>query len=111
MSPLLGSIQVIGHTVLVKSQSGPDAGVTVERTIVGVIANMRSSGVDTRARSEAYVPYAQHPVAALQIVAEPNQDQDAEAAVEMRAAVRGLRPDLVVEPPRAMDPIVALRAE
>jgi hypothetical protein len=94
--------QVVGQRILVKSQSGPAAAAPVERMIVGVIANARSSGVDTRPRNEAYVPYAQNPVVGLQIVAEASAGREGEAAAQMRAAVRALGPDLVVAPPRSM---------
>ncbi|MEX2270449.1 MAG: ABC transporter permease [Vicinamibacterales bacterium] len=100
---------VLGERILVKSQGGPAAAVAVERTIVGVIANTRSSGVDTRARMEAYVPYAQNPVAGLQIVAEAKPGRQAEAASEMRAVVRALRPDLVVAPSRSMEDMIRQR--
>jgi putative ABC transport system permease protein len=101
--------QVVGHRIVVKSQSGPAAATAVERTIVGVIANTRNSGVDTRPRNEAYIPYAQNPVAGLQIVAEAYPGREGEAAAEMRAAVRALRPDLIVSPPRAMSALIRQR--
>jgi putative ABC transport system permease protein len=101
--------QVVGERILVKSQSGPAAAAAVERMIVGVIANTRSSGVDTRLRNEAYVPYAQNPVVALDIVGEAHAGREAEAASEMRAAVRALRPDLVVAPPRSMEDMIRQR--
>jgi putative ABC transport system permease protein len=100
---------VIGQRIVVKSQSGPAADAPVERTIVGVIANTRSSGVHTRSRDEAYVPYAQNPVVALQVVAETNAGREAEAALQMRAAVRAIRPDLVVGPPRSMEAMIRQR--
>jgi hypothetical protein len=101
--------QVIGRRILVKSQSGPAAAAPVERLIVGVIANTRSSGVDTRYRNEAYVPYAQNPVVALQIVAEAYAGREGEAANQMRTAVRALRPDLVVGSPRSMEAMIRQR--
>jgi predicted permease len=101
--------QVLGQRIVVKSQSGPAAAAPVERTIVGILANMRNSGVDTRPRNEAYVPYAQNPVAMLQIVAEGHPGRDADATAALRAAVRELRPDLVVAPPRAMDDLIRQR--
>jgi putative ABC transport system permease protein len=100
---------VIGRQILVKSESGPAAVAAVERTIVGVIANTRSSGVHTRSRDEAYVPYAQNPVAALQIVAEARPGREAEAALQLRSAVSAIRPELVVGPPRAMEVMIRQR--
>jgi putative ABC transport system permease protein len=101
--------EVIGQRILVNSQSGPAAAAPIERTIVGVIANMRNSGVDTRPRSEAYVPYAQNPVDLLRIVGEAHNGREGEAAAEMRAAVRELRPDLVVAPPQSMETLIRQR--
>jgi putative ABC transport system permease protein len=101
--------QVLGQRIVVKSQSGPAAAAPVERTIVGVLANTRNSGVDTRPRNEAYVPYAQNPVASLQIVVDAHPGREAEAGAEMRAVVRALRPDLVVAPPRVMEDMIRQR--
>ena len=95
--------QVIGQRIAMKAPGGPATEGPVERTIVGVVANTRSSGVHTRSGQEAFVPYAQHPVGPLQVVAEAHPGHEAEAAVQMRTAVRELRPDLVVAPPRLMD--------
>jgi hypothetical protein len=95
--------QVIGQRIVMKAPGGPATEGSVERTIVGVVANTRSSGVHTRPGQEAFVPYAQYPVGPLQIVAEAHPGHEAEAAAQMRAAVRELRPDLVVAPPRLMD--------
>ena len=101
--------QVLGQTIPMKSLSGPAAAAPVERTIVGILANTRSSGVHTRATSEAYVPYAQNPVISQQIVAEATPGHEGEAASQMRAAVRELRPDLVVAPPRSMEAMIRQR--
>jgi hypothetical protein len=97
--------QVVGTRVVVKHETGPAAAAPIERTIVGVLANMRNSGVDTRPRSEAYIPYAQNPFNLLRIVAEAHAGREAEAAVQMRAAVRALRPDLVIQPLQSMTSI------
>jgi putative ABC transport system permease protein len=93
---------VVGQRIVMKALFGPAIDIPVERTIVGVVANTRSSGVHTRPGQEAFVPYAQYPGVALQIVAEAHPGREAEAAAQMRAAVRELRPDLVVAPPRLM---------
>jgi predicted lysophospholipase L1 biosynthesis ABC-type transport system permease subunit len=77
----------------------------MERIVVGVLANMRNSGVDTRPRSEAYIPYAQNPGNLLRIVAEALPGREAEAGQQMRAAVRALRPDLVVPPLQSLTAI------
>jgi putative ABC transport system permease protein len=101
--------RVVGERILVTSQAGPAAAAPVERLIVGVIADTRNSGVDTRPRAEAFVPYGQNPVAALQIVADAVPDREMEAAADMRSAVRALAPDLVVAPPRSMEALIRQR--
>jgi putative ABC transport system permease protein len=97
--------QVVGERVLVRSESGPAGAAPMERIVVGVLANMRNSGVDTRPRSEAYIPYAQNPGNLLRIVAEALPGREAEAGQQMRAAVRALRPDLVVPPLQSLTAI------
>jgi putative ABC transport system permease protein len=101
--------QVVGQRLLMKSSFGPASDIPVERTIIGVVTNTRSSGVHTRPAPEAFVPYAQHPVVALQIVADARSGREAEAMAQMRAAVRELRPDLVVAPPRLMEDWIGQR--
>lgn len=92
--------QVVGQRITVQSQGGGSA--PIERTIVGVLANTRNSSADTRPRNEAYIPYAQVPVAYQWVVVEAEPGRAAEVAAGMRAAVRALRPDLVVGAPRPM---------
>jgi putative ABC transport system permease protein len=92
--------RVVGQRITVQSQ-GPNA-LPIERTIVGVLANTRSSPVDTRPRPEAYIPYTQFPVISQWVVVEAVPGRHAEAAAGMRAAVRALRPDLVVGEPWPM---------
>jgi putative ABC transport system permease protein len=101
--------QVVGQRILMKSQTGPAAVAAVERVIVGIVSNTRNNGVDTRSRSEAFVPYAQNAGVVLQIVAEASAGHESEAAAQMRAAVRALRPDLVVAPPRSMVAMIRQR--
>lgn len=101
--------QVVGQRVLMKAMFGLDANIPIERTVVGVVANTRVSGVHTRPAQEAFVPYAQSPVVSLQIVAQSRPGREVEAAAEMRAAVRELRPDLVVAPPRVMSDLIRQR--
>ena len=95
--------QVLGERILVQSEPASTGVAPVERTIVGIAANTRFSGVDTRPRVEAFVPYAQNPRVLLRIVVKARAGREAEAAVQMRAAVRALRPDLVVAPPQLME--------
>ena len=66
--------QVIGDRI-VMAQVGPTSNVPVERTIVGVVANTRSSGGHTRPGQEAFVPIAQSPRIALQIIEMTDEDR------------------------------------
>jgi putative ABC transport system permease protein len=70
----------------------------VDWQIVGVLANTRSLGNDTRARPEFYVPYAQNPVTVLHTFVDTDRWRDPAAAAEIRGAIRALDPDLVIEP-------------
>lgn len=93
---------VVGQSILVQSQG---ATAPVERTIVGVLGNTRNSGIDTLPRAEAFVPYAQFPVAYQHVVVEAEAGRSADVAGAIRGAVRALRPDLVVARP---EPLLAL---
>ncbi|HEY7474955.1 MAG TPA: ABC transporter permease [Vicinamibacterales bacterium] len=97
--------QVLGQRIVVKAQGGALNAIPVERMIVGIVGNVRQSGVDTRPRSEVYVPYAQNPSNLLRIVAEAHAGREAEAAVQMRAAVRAFRPDLIIPPIQSLSSI------
>ena len=101
--------QVLGQRVVVKAQGGALNAIPVERTIVGILANTRMHGTDTRVRSEAYIPYAQNPGNLLRIVAEAYPGRAGEAGVQMRAALRELAPDLVVVPPQPMERLIRQR--
>ncbi|HXT70509.1 MAG TPA: ABC transporter permease [Vicinamibacterales bacterium] len=96
---------VLGRTLLIK----PAGATPVVRTIVGVVEDMRSSGVSTRVVPEAYVPYAQNPTIALWMVAAVRAGRDAEAALQMREAVHALRPELVVTQPRSYGGLIYQR--
>ena len=100
---------VVGMRVAVKAESGPAASGAIPRTIVGVLANTRSSGIHTLPRAEAYVPFAQNPVAAQQIIVEAAAGREAEAAEELRRAVRALDPTLPVSPPQPMESMIRAR--
>ncbi len=95
--------QVLGSTIGVTSLSRFDQGDRlVQRRIVGVVANTRSFGSDTRPRSEVYVPYAQDPLASAYVITEASAGSDASVAAAMRAGVRALRPDLAVNDVEAL---------
>jgi predicted permease len=94
-----GDGQVIGVRLPMVLDSAGPRDAPVERTIVGVIADTRGTGGDVRARSEAYVPFAQDPDVSLMLVVEYVPGRSAEAAAAVRSTLRRLRPDLVVAPP------------
>jgi putative ABC transport system permease protein len=88
---------VIGERVLAAGprRRGEPA---IERQIVGVIANTRSRGGDTRPASEFYVPYAQSPIPLLYLIVETDARHEVPVAAGIRQAIRALHPTLVVEP-------------
>jgi putative ABC transport system permease protein len=96
--------RVLGDWIPVKP-SPRSADAPVLRQIVGVVANTRSTPQHTRVTEEAFVPFAQQPTTAFFIVAESDGGSDAAAAAELRAAVRALRPDLVVD---ELEPMAAM---
>jgi putative ABC transport system permease protein len=73
----------LGSIVVVKGIDGR----TESRQIVGVLRDTRSSGGDTRSRPELYVPYAQSPVAALNIIIRTPNPSDPRLRDAVRAAV------------------------
>jgi putative ABC transport system permease protein len=89
--------QVIGERIAMNLTLMGRPGPPSERTIVGVIANTRGSGIDTTTRSEAYLPYAQIPGPQTLIV-DYLPGRSAEAAAAVRAALRELRPDFAITP-------------
>jgi putative ABC transport system permease protein len=88
--------RVVGRRVSVKT-SGRGNDPAIERTIVGVIGNMRTIGSSTAPRAEAYIPYSQNPIPVMFVVAGFDGRNDAAVTAELRAAVRALRPELAVE--------------
>jgi putative ABC transport system permease protein len=102
--------RVIGRRIAVGNPARPDDS-PVDRLIVGVIANTRSTGADTRPRSEAYVPYAQDRSNFLNVIVETDGLSDAAIAAEIRAAVRTLRPDQVIQPIQPLTAMLERRVE
>jgi putative ABC transport system permease protein len=65
------------------------------RTIVGVVGDVRDRGVDRAAEPQLYMPYAQRATSGFFVVARGSDDVSA-ILTEMRAAVRGVDPDLPI---------------
>jgi putative ABC transport system permease protein len=59
-------------------------------TVVGVVANMRRTGVDMPVREEAFVPYAQRPGLGAMVVIKTTSDDPLSIMPSVRAAVRGI---------------------
>jgi putative ABC transport system permease protein len=91
--------RVVGERVLMKLDGIGIPGPPSERTIVGVIANTRGNGNNTLPAGEAYLPFAQNPRPNLTLVIDYLPGRSAEAASSVRAALRELKPDLVVAAP------------
>jgi len=68
----------------------------IERLIVGVIANTRSSGADILPAKEFYIPYAQSPIPLLYLLADAD-DRIGTVSSEIGRAIRALDSKLVLE--------------
>ena len=86
---------VLGQIVLAPGPRRPGER-PIERRIVGVIANTRSSGANTRPASEVYVPYAQSPTPLLYLITDAD-DRQGLVSPEIRRAIRALDSELVLE--------------
>jgi putative ABC transport system permease protein len=86
---------VLGQMVLAPGPRRPGER-PIQRQIVGVIANTRSSGADTLPAAEFYVPYAQSPVPLLYLITDAD-DRRGMVPTEIRRAIRGLDSELVLE--------------
>jgi predicted permease len=97
---------VVGQPLSLRLDTAGPADPFETRTIVGVAADMRNNGGDTRSRSEAYVPHAQAPSSGLLVVFEPVGGRDVEAIAALRSTVRTMRPGLVVNAPKPLTAIL-----
>jgi putative ABC transport system permease protein len=76
--------------------------------IVGVVAHVKNYGVDESSRSELYLPYLQNSVGSLTLLVNAEQDPTGLSA-GLRAAVRGIDPELPVFAVRTLDSLVSER--
>ena len=88
---------VVGQRVRARAPRRPGAPETAW-TIVGVIANTRSLGSDTRARTEFYVPHAQNAISTMWLIADTEPGREMAVASDIRRAVRETDPTLIIEP-------------
>jgi putative ABC transport system permease protein len=84
--------QAVGQTIAVKSGRN-----SVVRTVVGIIANTRMAGSDTRSRAELYVPYLQEPTARLNFVLRTAGEPDSRLGGQIRAVVSAISAAQVVD--------------
>jgi len=76
-----------------------------QKTIVGVIADVKYGGLDLTAPPEVYLPYAQHPIDSLTVAVRTKGDPLA-IAPSARAALAALDRDLPMADLRTMDELV-----
>ena len=77
-----------------------------EDEIVGVVGNVRHSGLDAEARSTTYWPYARNPYAAMTVTVRTTGDA-ASVVSAIRGFVRDRDPDLAVADIKTMDQVVS----
>jgi len=77
-----------------------------EDEIVGVVGNVRHSGLDAEARSTTYWPYARNPYAAMTVTVRTTGDA-ASVVSAIRGIVRDRDPDLAVADIKTMDQVVS----
>jgi len=75
-------------------------------TIVGVVADTRRTGYDAVVRPETYLPHAQSGDAVMTVVVRTTGDP-ASAAPELKATVKSLDPQVVVQHVRPLEAIVS----
>jgi predicted permease len=94
--------QVIGRQIAIGEPARPNDPPRRLLQVVGIVGNTRAWLRDAIPRTEIYVAFAQNPSNVMQLIARSDGRGQHAAAVEMRAAVRALRPDLVLNETFAM---------
>jgi putative ABC transport system permease protein len=72
-------------------------GTTETRQIVGVVRDTRSAGYDTKVRPEVYVPFAQRPAPALNLIVRTRSPSDRQLWSAIRQEVAALDPSQVAD--------------
>jgi predicted permease len=67
------------------------------RQIVGVLRDTRSTGADLRARAEIYMPFAQRPAPALNLIVRTGHPGDPQLAGRLRSALSSVDPSQVLD--------------
>ena len=85
---------------------GDDSSQAPWMTIVGIVADTRRTGFDAAVRPETYLPHAQAPARALQLLVR-TRSEPASVVPELRAILRTLDPDVPLHDPREVTTVVA----
>src|SRR5215207_702978 len=90
------------HVVL----DGPDDKPLPPREVVGVVGNVRFQRFDDEERPEYYVPFEQAPSAVTQVVVRAKDGDAAALTSPVRAALKGVDPNLLIWRTETMDELV-----
>ncbi|HEX8559123.1 MAG TPA: ABC transporter permease [Pyrinomonadaceae bacterium] len=85
---------------------GPDDQPLPPREIVGVVGDVRFQGFNDEVRPEFYVPFEQTPSAVSEVVVRARAEDAAALAQPVRAALKGVDPNLLIWETRTMDELV-----
>ncbi|MCA1619681.1 MAG: ABC transporter permease [Acidobacteria bacterium] len=81
-------------------------GKSVEREIVGVVGNVRFEAFNADEVPEFYVPFEQAPSAVSEVVVRARGEDAAGLSASVRAALKGVDPNLLIWETRTMDELV-----
>jgi len=93
----------LGQRIVVGAAMGANP---APRTVVGVVGDIRSRGLDAEAQPAIYVPYAQNPWPTMTLVARTAADPMAVAAA-VRSQVQALDPAQAVYNERSMEQVLS----
>jgi predicted permease len=113
-----------GHRVVVISQALADANFAGQdpigrrirvnqgnsdwREIVGVVGNVKQTGLDDKPRNQVYESYLQHPYfSAFSLIVRTRSDQTTAVVPELRAILRGIDRELPLARVRMLDEVVS----
>ncbi|MFL6333871.1 MAG: ABC transporter permease [Pyrinomonadaceae bacterium] len=90
------------HVIL----DGPDDKPLPPREVVGVVGNVRFQRFDDEERPEYYIPFEQAPTAVTQVVVRARSGDAAALTSSVRAALKGVDPNLLIWRTETMDELV-----